>query len=118
MTATLDMKSKKERKKKKDIEIENTNTFIRFHKSHSHWLRRDNNVEEASNSNPEQDAENASKCLEIIKNYQNHNISSVAYFFRYKKEFFPSKQTPQKIDPSCKMDLDLWDCLGRVKLVL
>ena len=22
------------------------------------------------------------------------------------------------LDPSCKMDLDLWDCLGRVKLVL
>ena len=21
-------------------------------------------------------------------------------------------------DPSCKTDLDLWDCLGRVKLVL
>ena len=25
---------------------------------------------------------------------------------------------PKNLDPSYKMDLDLWDCLARVKLVL
>ena len=30
--------------------------------------------------------------------------------------FIPKQ--PQNLDPSFKMDLDLWDCLGRVKLVL
>ena len=46
MTAILDMKSKKEiNKKKRDIERENTNTFIRFHTGHSHWLRMDSSVE-------------------------------------------------------------------------
>ena len=32
--------------------------------------------------------------------------------------FFPSQNNPKNLDPSYKMDLDLWDCLGRVKLVL
>ena len=32
--------------------------------------------------------------------------------------FFLPKQSKKDLDPSCKMDLDLWDCLGRVKLVL
>ena len=40
------------------------------------------------------------------------------YFFGYKTENFPSKNNPKDLDPSSKMDLDLWDCLGRVKLVL
>ena len=42
----------------------------------------------------------------------------VPYFFGYKTEFFSFKNNPKDLDPSCKMDLDLWDCLGRVKLVL
>ena len=42
----------------------------------------------------------------------------VPYFFGYKTEFFPFQNNPKDLDPSCKMDLDLWDCLGRVKLVL
>ena len=33
-------------------------------------------------------------------------------------EFFSFQNNPKDLDPSCKMDLDLWDCLGRVKLVL
>ena len=37
------------------------------------------------------------------------------YFFSYKTKFF-QKQS-QNLDPSYKMDLDLWDCLGSVKLV-
>ena len=40
------------------------------------------------------------------------------YFFEYKTEFFSFQNNPKDLDPSCKTDLDLWDCLGRVKLVL
>ena len=32
--------------------------------------------------------------------------------------FFSPKNNPKNLDPSYKMDLDLWDCLERVKLVL
>ena len=44
--------------------------------------------------------------------------NSILYFFGYKTEFFFSfhKQS-QKLDPSYKMDLGLWDCSGRVKLI-
>ena len=42
----------------------------------------------------------------------------IPYFFGYKKEFFSFQNNPKDLDPSCKTDLDLWDCLGRVKLVL
>ena len=37
-------------------------------------------------------------------------------FIGYKMEFI-SFQKPKDVDPSYKMDLDLWDCLGRVKLI-
>ena len=40
------------------------------------------------------------------------------YFLGYKMEFFSFQNNPKDLDPSCKMDLDLLDCLGRVKLVL
>ena len=40
------------------------------------------------------------------------------YFFGYKTEFDPSKTIPKNLDPSYKMDLDLWECLRRVKLAL
>ena len=43
----------------------------------------------------------------------------IPYFFDYKTGFFFSFQNNLKdLDPSCKTDLDLRDCLGRVKLVL
>ena len=42
----------------------------------------------------------------------------VPYFFGYKTEFFSFQNNPKDLDLSCKMDLDLWDCLGRVNLVL
>ena len=42
----------------------------------------------------------------------------VPYFFGYKTEFFSFQNNPKDLDPSYKMDLDLWDCLGRDKLVL
>ena len=38
--------------------------------------------------------------------------------FIYKTAFFHSINNPNNLDPSYKMDLDLWDCLGRVKLIL
>ena len=34
------------------------------------------------------------------------------------RQIFSFQNNPKDLDPSCKMDLDLWDCLGRVKLVL
>ena len=38
--------------------------------------------------------------------------------FSYKTEFFPFLNNPKNLDLSYKMDLDLWDGLRRVKLVL
>ena len=49
----------------------------------------------------------------------------VLYFFGYKTGDFSFQNkilyflnNPKDLDPSCKMDLDLSDCVGRVKLVL
>ena len=42
----------------------------------------------------------------------------IPYFFDYKTEFLSFQNNPKDLDPSCKTDLDLWGCLGRVKLVL
>ena len=44
--------------------------------------------------------------------------TAVPYFFSYKTEFFSIQNNPKDLDPSCKMDLDLWGCLGRAKLIL
>ena len=44
--------------------------------------------------------------------------SYLPYFFGYKTQFFSFQNNPKDLDPSYRMDLDLWDCLGRVKLVL
>ena len=54
----------------------------------------------------------------IIVVYLVNLVFGVPYFFGYKTEFFPFQNNPKDLDPSCKMDLDLWDCLGRVKLVI
>ena len=35
-----------------------------------------------------------------------------------RRNFFYFQNNPKDLDPSYKMDLDLWDRLGRVKLVL
>ena len=35
-----------------------------------------------------------------------------------RQEFFSFQNNPKNLDPSYKIDLDLWDCLGRVKLIL
>ena len=42
----------------------------------------------------------------------------VPYFFAYKTECFAFQNNPKNLDPSYKMNLSFWDCLGRVKLVL
>ena len=34
------------------------------------------------------------------------------------RQSFSFQINPKNLDPSYKVDLDLWDCLGRVKLVL
>ena len=44
--------------------------------------------------------------------------SGVPYFFGYKTEFFFFQNNPKDLDLSCKTDLDLLDCFGRVNLVL
>ena len=43
-------------------------------------------------------------------------IYRIPYFFSYKMEFFFFQNNPKDLDLSCKTDLDLWDCLGRVNL--
>ena len=45
-------------------------------------------------------------------------IAYLPYFFGYKTVFFSFQNNPKNLDPYFKMDQDLWDCLGRVKLVL
>ena len=45
-------------------------------------------------------------------------IWDLPYFFGYKTEFFSFQNNSKDLDPSYKTDLDLWDRLRRVKLVL
>ena len=44
--------------------------------------------------------------------------SETTIFLRLLDRVFSFQNNPKDLDLSCKMDLDLWDCLGRVKLVL
>ena len=53
-----------------------------------------------------------------IKAWEVNVKGHVPYFFDYKTEFFSLQNNPKTLDPSFKTDLDLWYCLGRVKLVL
>ena len=41
-------------------------------------------------------------------------VDEITYFFSYKTELFSFQNNPKDLDPSLKMDLDLWDCLGKV----
>ena len=44
-------------------------------------------------------------------------LCKIPHFFGYKtRVFFPFQNNLKNLDPSYKMDLDLLDCLGRVKL--
>ena len=45
-------------------------------------------------------------------------ILSSTVFLRLQDGVFSFQNNLKDIDPSCKTDLDLWDCLGMVKLVL
>ena len=58
-----------------------------------------------------------SKGMEILIIFWFSTNIQLPYFFGYKTEYFSFQNNPKDLDPSCKMDLDLWDCLGRVKLV-
>ena len=49
---------------------------------------------------------------------ENRHKSKIMYSFGYTKEFFSFQNNSKNQDPSFKMDLDLWDCSGRIKLVL
>ena len=46
------------------------------------------------------------------------NMYSVPYFFGCKTEFISFQNNHKNLNLSYKTDLDLWYCLGRVKLVL
>ena len=46
------------------------------------------------------------------------HLNTIQYFWGYKTGFFSFQNNPKNLDPSYKMDLDLWDFLGRVKLVM
>ena len=43
------------------------------------------------------------------------NCRNTPYFVSYKMEVW--QNIVKNLDPSYKMDLDLWDCLGKVKFV-
>ena len=45
------------------------------------------------------------------------SVKYILYFFGYKTAFF-FQNNPKNLDPSYKTYLDLWDCLGWVKLIL
>ena len=45
------------------------------------------------------------------------SFPNIPYFFSYKMTFYSFQNSPKTFNPSSKTDLDLWDCLGKVKLV-
>ena len=45
-------------------------------------------------------------------------MQAYCIFFGYNLEFFTFQNNPNNLGQSYKMDLDHWDCLGRVNLVL
>ena len=47
-----------------------------------------------------------------------NNLIMVPYFFSYNTDILSFQNKPKNLDPSFKRHLDLWDCLGRIKLVL
>ena len=50
--------------------------------------------------------------------FEGRKEKKLPHIFAYKTEFFSFQNNPKNLDLSYKTDLDLWDCLGRVKLVL
>ena len=54
---------------------------------------------------------NLKKFYGKVYGYSTYRISSVI-----RRSFFSFQNSPKDLDPSCKTDLDFWDCLGRVKI--
>ena len=60
------------------------------------------------------------KSLTGRRHFPQHNSLNCSYRISsiIKQSFFSFQNNPKYLDPSYKTDLDLLDCLGRVKLVL
>ena len=64
-----------------------------------------------------QETHSGSKLFSFVKCQKSFPIKHTIFLW-YKMEFFPFQNNPQNLDLSYKTDLDLWNCLGRVKFVL
>ena len=54
----------------------------------------------------------------VYMNYANLiQIFGILYFSGYKTVFFPCQNNPKYLDPSFKIDLDIWDCFRREKVI-
>ena len=57
-----------------------------------------------------------------MTNVKNMVVTQTFYYLPYflviRQSFSFLPKQSKNVDPSYKMDLDLWDCLGRVKLPL
>ena len=56
--------------------------------------------------------------IDILNFKAEKKSQNLPYLFGYKTEFFSFQNNPKDLDLPYKTDLDLLDCLGRVKLVL
>ena len=54
----------------------------------------------------------------VVVSSESHRWDILPFFFGYKTEMFSFQNNPKNLNLSYKTDLDLWDCLGRVKLIL
>ena len=48
----------------------------------------------------------------------NIHVECTVLYFLYMTKLFSFQNNAKNLDPSYMMDLDLWDCLGKVKLIL
>ena len=46
------------------------------------------------------------------------HLQALPYYFGYKMEFFSFQNNSKNLYQSYKTDIDLWECLGRVKHIL
>ena len=61
--------------------------------------------------------ESESNIVHNVRPFKCIGKSQNTVFFGYKTDFFSIQNNLKHLDPSYKMDLDIWDHLGRVKLV-
>ena len=59
-----------------------------------------------------------SVAIHLNVHFCNHNTFKSAIFLQLLDRLFSFQNNPKNLDPSYKMDLDLWDSLGRVKFIL